>query len=114
MTSYLPTIIFTPEDVDITEKFIQIKNKGYYASGEQVTEVYNRVLHKNVTPTSCGSCIRQRISELEGALKIWQERQKKAVQSDKTENNEEKISEENGDKQKPQKAKGRKKKSESA
>lgn len=104
MTSYLPSITFTPEDVDLTEKFIQIKNKGYYASGEQVTEVYNRVFKKNLSSTTCGSCIRQRITELEGALKIWQEKQ----------NKEEKIEEENGDKQKPYKAKGRKKKSESA
>ena len=32
---------------------------------------YARVLGKNVRPTSCGSCIRQRISELETALKKW-------------------------------------------
>ena len=84
MTSYLPNITFTPEDVDITEKFIQIKNKGYYASGEQVTEVYNRVFKKNLSSTSCGSCIRQRITELEGALKIWQEKKNNAAGSDKS------------------------------
>ena len=50
------------------EKFIDIKNKGYYADGTQLTEVYNRVLNKRVNPTNCGSCIRQRINELEEAL----------------------------------------------
>lgn len=56
------------EDVKLVEKFITIKNKGLYADGRQVTEVYNRVLEKNLAPTSCGTCLRHRISELEGAL----------------------------------------------
>ena len=56
------------EDVELVEKLIKIKNKGLYADGRQVTEVYNRVLEKTLPPTNCGSCIRHRISELEGAL----------------------------------------------
>ena len=56
------------EDVKLVEKLIAIKNKGLYADGRQVTEVYNRVLEKNLAPTSCGSCLRHRISELEGEL----------------------------------------------
>ena len=32
------------EDIELVEKFIQIRNKGYYADGTQLTEVYNRVL----------------------------------------------------------------------
>lgn len=56
------------EDIKLIEKFIEIKNKGFYASGEQVTEVYNRVLEKNLPVTNCGSCIRQRVTELEYAL----------------------------------------------
>lgn len=59
---------WTNEDVALVEKFIDIKNKGYYCDGTQLTEIYNRVLEKHVTPTNCGSCIRQRINELEGAL----------------------------------------------
>lgn len=56
------------EDIEKIEKFIEIKNKGFYIDGAQVTEVYNRVLHKKVNVTNCGSCVRQRISELEDAL----------------------------------------------
>lgn len=56
------------EDVKLVEKFIEIRNKGFYADSAQLNDVYNRVLEKNVLPTSCGSCMRQRISELEGAL----------------------------------------------
>lgn len=59
---------FTSDDVTMVEKFIEIKNRGFYCDGGQLTEVYNRVLEKNVPPTNCGSCMRARISELETAL----------------------------------------------
>lgn len=59
---------FTDEDVKLIEKFIDIRNRGYYADSAQLNDVYNRVLEKNVAPTSCGSCMRARISELETAL----------------------------------------------
>ena len=59
---------FTDEDVKLIEKFIEIRNRGYYADSAQLNDVYNRVLEKNVAPTSCGSCMRARISELETAL----------------------------------------------
>ena len=59
---------WTNEDVTMVEKFIDIKNRGYYCDGTQLTNVYNRVLEKNVPPTNCGSCMRARISELETAL----------------------------------------------
>lgn len=59
---------WTNEDVVMVEKFIDIKNRGYYCDGGQLTEVYNRVLEKNAPPTNCGSCMRQRINELEVAL----------------------------------------------
>lgn len=59
---------FTKEDIELIEKFIEIKNKGYYADGKQVTDCYNRVLERNVNVTNCGSCLRQRVNELEVAL----------------------------------------------
>lgn len=59
---------WTNDDVRMVEKFIEIKNKGFYCDGKQLTEVYNRVLEKKATPTNCGSCIRQRVTELESAL----------------------------------------------
>lgn len=59
---------FTDEDVKLIEKFIEIRNRGYYADSAQLNDVYNRVLEKNVAPTSCGSCMRARITELETAL----------------------------------------------
>lgn len=59
---------WTNEDVVMVEKFIDIKNRGYYCDGGQLTDVYNRVLEKNAPPTNCGSCMRTRINELEVAL----------------------------------------------
>ena len=62
---------WTNEDVVLVEKFIDIKNRGYYCDGGQLTEVYNRVLEKSAPPTNCGSCMRARISELETALNLF-------------------------------------------
>lgn len=68
---------WTKEDIELVEKFIDIKNRGYYADGTQLTQVYNRVLGKNVNVTNCGTCLRGRISELEAALKYFKEMCKK-------------------------------------
>lgn len=65
---------FTDEDIKLVEKFIELKNKGYYCDGRQLTEIYNKVLNKRANITNCGSCLRQRISELEGALNHFKEK----------------------------------------
>lgn len=59
---------WTSDDVKLVERFIELKNKGYYCDGKQLTDVYNRILHKQVGTTNCGSCLRQRVNELEAAL----------------------------------------------
>ena len=79
------------EDIKLVEKFIEIRNKGFYCDGGQLTEVYNRVLDKRAAPTNCGSCIRQRINELEGALnsfkKLSEAQTKQEVDNTKEEEN---------------------------
>lgn len=62
---------WTKEDVALVEKFIDIKNRGYYCDGKQLTDVYNRVLNKRVNPTNCSACLRQRTQELENALNAF-------------------------------------------
>lgn len=64
---------WTKEDIELVEKFIDIKNRGYYCDGTQLTQVYNRVLGKNVNVTNCGTCLRGRVSELEAALRQFKE-----------------------------------------
>ena len=75
---------WTNDDIKVVEKFIEIRNKGYYCDGGQLTTVYNRVLEKNVPTTNCGSCMRQRISELETALTAFK---KTLAKDDKAEEN---------------------------
>lgn len=79
---------FTNEDISIVEKFIEIKNRGLYANGSQVTEAYNRILHQNLRPTNCGSCIRGRIQELENALNDFKRKIKaqEQIENDKVDN----------------------------
>lgn len=133
-------MIFTEEDKLTVKKFIDIKNKGYYVNGTVLTNLYNKILGKNVSPTNCGSCLRNRVTELENALRQWEaneakEAAKKAAEEAKiaveenapeeAENNEtddkpqeekeavtEQINEEieDVDNKKPHKTKGRKKK----
>ena len=79
------------EDIKLVEKFIEIRNKGFYCDGRQLTEVYNRVLDKRAAPTNCGSCIRARINELEGALnsfkRLSEAQSKQEVDNTKEEEN---------------------------
>lgn len=71
-------MIFTEEDKTLVRKFISIKNRGLYTDSMQLTEAYNRILEKNVRNTTCGSCMRARVSELENALKQWEKEEIKA------------------------------------
>lgn len=71
------------EDREKIRKFEEIKNKGMYASGVEVTEVYNRVLNKRLPSTNCGSCIRQRVQEMVAALNKEEEQERKAAETAK-------------------------------
>lgn len=66
----------TEEDIKFIEKAIEIRNKGMFVNSTELTEVYNRVLNKNLRPSNCSSCIRQRINELEAALKAFKAQNK--------------------------------------
>lgn len=91
-------------DIEMIEKFIGIKNHGYYADGRKVTELYNRVLNKHVAVTNCGSCIRQRINELENALNAFKKL------SEKKNDEQPKVEETKPVEEKPKKKAGRPKK----
>lgn len=59
----------TKEDVEMINGFQDILNRGKYASGKQVTEVYNRVFGTRLAVTNCSSCIRHRIGRLYSEVK---------------------------------------------
>lgn len=101
----------TQEDIKFIEKAIEIRNKGMFVNSTELTDVYNRVLNKNLRPSNCGSCIRQRIGELEAALKAYKQaieaQKKQDVDNAPTEDNKASGEAEN----KPVKKAGRPKKS---
>ena len=72
--------MISEEDRLKIRKFEEIKNRGMYASGVEVTEVYNRVLNKRLPSTNCGSCIRQRVQEMVNALNKEEEQERKAAE----------------------------------
>ena len=95
------------ENRNIIRKFENIMRRGLYASGDQVTQIYNSVLDKNVRTTNCGSCIRSRITELVKALnKVEADEAKLKAQEQAKEDL--KAEPENADNRKSPKTKGRK------
>lgn len=61
-------IEISSEDIEKIRRFKAIMDKGFYASGQEVTDLHNKVLGTRLASTNCGSCIRQRISALVDAL----------------------------------------------
>lgn len=55
---------WSEEDKELFKRMISAVKKGYYLSGKEITNLYNRVLEKALKPTNCASCIRQRYNEL--------------------------------------------------
>lgn len=97
---------FTQEDITFVEKAIELKKKNFYIDSTQLTEVYNRVLNKRVAPTNCGSCLRQRITELEGVLLHFKASEaKKAQELDNIKEDKNKAVEEAGNAPKPKRKK---------
>lgn len=67
--------MITEELAKKIEKFIEIKRKGFYCSGTEVTDVYNTVFNTRLSSTNCSQCISNRISQLETALKSYKKAQ---------------------------------------
>lgn len=52
------------EDRELIEELFSKFNKGERIKSQVLTDLYNRVTGKNLTNTSCGSCLRQRLFEV--------------------------------------------------
>ena len=61
-------ITISSEDAEFIEFAYSLINSAKYPSFTKVTEVYNRVYNKQLSSTSCGACIRQRVLELKNTL----------------------------------------------
>lgn len=73
-------INFTEEDIKFVKKAIEIRDKGYYIQSQTLTNYYNKILGKNVKNTNCSSCCRGRITELQNALRQWEQQEAKKAQ----------------------------------
>lgn len=76
-------ITISSEDAEFIEFAYSLVNSAKYPSFTKVTEVYNRVFNKQLSSTSCGSCIRQRVLELKATL----DRLNKEILDDKQKEN---------------------------
>lgn len=56
--------MITKEDRELIEELFSKFNKGERIKSQVLTDLYNRVTGKNLTNTTCGSCLRQRLFEL--------------------------------------------------
>ena len=83
--------MISQSDKFLIEKLIEIRDRGYYANGRDVTLLYNRIFNTNLSATSCSSCLRHRISLLEKELRRQEAEEAKALEEAQVaENNEEK------------------------
>lgn len=76
-------ITISSEDAKFIEFAYKMINSAKYPSFTKVTEVYNRVFNKQLSSTSCGACIRQRILELKNTLDKLNEEILKDKEDDK-------------------------------
>lgn len=53
------------EDIVLLEDLINRKNKGLMVNGKEVAQLYNRIMDKPTTPSSCSGCIRGQIQRME-------------------------------------------------
>lgn len=73
-------MIITDDDKKLIRKLIEIKNRGYYCSSDVLKKLYNRVFETNWAGTSCSSCMRAKVSELEKALRQWEQQEAKEAE----------------------------------
>lgn len=79
-------MVISNEDRELIRKFEAIKKKGLYVQSAQMQKVYNRVFETNMAATSCGTCIRGRISKLVDALNKLENEEREAAKIAEEEN----------------------------
>lgn len=64
----MKTIKITEDQRQLINELYTKYNKGERIKSQVLTDLYNRVTGKNLTNTTCGSCLRQRLFELVGLI----------------------------------------------
>lgn len=70
------------EDITLLEDFINRKNKGLMVDGKKVAELYNRIMEKPITPSSCSACVRGQIQRMENKWRSIQRAIEKAKEAE--------------------------------
>lgn len=96
--------MITQEEREKIRRFAEAKNKAFRINANEVTDLYNKILNKTARYTNCGSCIRQRVCDLERWLNQYEIDEKKELE--KSQQKVEEVKEET----KPKKKRGRPKK----
>lgn len=78
-------IELTNEQIEKINLLSYAKTKNMRVNAREVTDLYNEVMGKRVRMTTCQTCIRNRIGELEGRLSIFKEEQEKLKKKPKEE-----------------------------
>lgn len=73
------------EDRELIRKFDEIRKNGFYVSSSQLQAVYNRVFKVNMSATTCGSCLRDRIKKLVNALNAIETQERETQAKKETE-----------------------------
>ena len=68
-------MILSDANIEKIKFFYSLINKGRYASVEDITNTYNEVFRdrpnfKEVKPTNCGSCLKNRGCEMYGEMEL--------------------------------------------
>lgn len=64
----MKTIKITEDQRQLIKELSDKYNKGERIKSQVLTDLYNKVTGKNLTNTTCGSCLRQRLFELVNIL----------------------------------------------
>ena len=103
-------MIISSEDLEKIDKFENIMNRGFYAAGTEVTDLYNKIFDQKLSYTNCSSCIRTRISKMAVAKKRYLEQLAQAEENKQEEKKEETTNESHKGSDGGKKGKGRSKK----
>lgn len=75
----------TKEDIVAAESMWKARQKGLYYNSGLVTQLYNKLYHTNLNPTSCGSCIRHRIDGIWKKIEEYKKITEPQVQEEQNE-----------------------------
>lgn len=64
--------MWSTEDLELMNKFIQIAETKKHINGTEITQLYNKIFNKSLRPTNCSSCVNQRYKELKTSYDQYQ------------------------------------------